>query len=54
MAISLGQRLGGSADVCLLTPLVGIAVERMALSAMDATGPYGNKGQTVQRGTILV
>lgn len=48
MAINLGQRLGGSADVCLLTPLVGIAVERMALSALDPSSPYGNSGQTVQ------
>ena len=48
IAANLGQRLGESPDVCLLTPLVGIAVERMALNAMDPSSPYGNNGQTVQ------
>ena len=48
IAANLGQRLGGSPDVCLLTPLVGIAVERMALGAMDPNSPYGDNGQTVQ------
>src|ERR1035438_10436607 len=48
IAAILGQRLGESPDVCLLTPLVGIAVERMALNAMDPSSPYGNNGQTVQ------
>jgi hypothetical protein len=48
IAANLGQRLGGSQDVCLLTPLIGIAVERMALGAMDPTSPYGDNGQTIQ------
>ena len=48
IAANLGQRLGESPDVCLLTPLVGITVERMALNAMDPSSPYGNNGQTVQ------
>lgn len=48
MAANLGQRLGGSSDVCLLAPLVGIAVERMALNSMDPASPSGDSGQTVQ------
>jgi hypothetical protein len=48
IAANLGQRLGGSPDVCLLGPLVGMAVERMALSALDPSSAYGANGQTVQ------
>jgi hypothetical protein len=48
IAANLGHRLGGSPDVCLLSPLVGMAVERMALGAMDPSSPYGDNGQTVQ------
>ena len=48
IAVNLGQRLGGSQDACLLSSLVGMAVERMELNAMDPSSPYGNGGQTVQ------
>ena len=49
MAMNLGQRYENpSAYVSLIGPLVGMAVERMALNAMDPNSPYGGNGQTVQ------
>jgi hypothetical protein len=48
MAVNLGQRLDGSAGEYLISQLVGMAVERIALSAMDPNSPYGSYGQTVQ------
>jgi tetratricopeptide (TPR) repeat protein len=49
MAIALGQRYTtaapGQAEV---SQLVGIAVEKFALAAMDPNSPYGDNGQTVQ------
>ncbi len=49
MAINLGQRYGdGSTDPMLISQLVGQAIEKIALSAMDPNSPYGNNGQTVQ------
>ncbi len=49
MAMNLGQRYGdASASVTLIGPLVGMAIERMALTAMDPNSPYGGNGQTVQ------
>ncbi len=47
--LTLGQRLEepGGGNV-LITDLVGIAVERLALGALDPATPYGNSGQTVQ------
>lgn len=49
MALNLGQNVGGnSADPTLITPLVGAAVETMALTNMDPNSPYGGDGQTVQ------
>ena len=48
MAVSLGQRLDGSAGEYLISQLVGMAVERVALSAMDPNSPYGSNGQTVR------
>jgi hypothetical protein len=47
--MTMGQRLEeqGGGNV-LITDLVGIAVERLALGAMDPTSPYGDSGQTVQ------
>jgi hypothetical protein len=48
MAISLGQRLNGPDSLTLIQPLVGIAIQRLALAEMDPTTPYGDSGQTVQ------
>jgi hypothetical protein len=47
--MTMGQRLEeqGGGNV-LITDLVGIAVERLALGAMDPTSAYGDSGQTVQ------
>lgn len=47
-ALSLGQQVSGGPQQPIITTLVGIAVERMALSAMDPGAPFGNSGQTVQ------
>lgn len=46
MAVSLGQSYG--AGDCAISHLVGLAIERNALSAMDPGSPYGGNGQTVQ------
>ncbi len=49
MAMEMGQRYGDASDsMSLIAPLVGIAVERLALNAMDPNSPYGGNGQTVQ------
>lgn len=51
MAINMGEHFDGSkgtAGVPLITQLVGIAIERNALQAMDPASPYGDGGQTVQ------
>jgi hypothetical protein len=49
MAASLGQRYSivspGEPEI---SQLVGIAIERIALSAMDANSPYGSDGRTVK------
>jgi hypothetical protein len=49
MAANLGQRYSnvtpGEAEI---SQLVGIAIERTALNAMDANSPYGSEGQTVK------
>jgi RNA polymerase sigma factor (sigma-70 family) len=45
MAVNLGQQLN---DPFLITSLVGMAIERNALSAMNPASPYGSAGQTVQ------
>ena len=45
--LNLGQRLT-SGQSTAIQDLVGIAVERMALSTMDPASPYGTGGQTVQ------
>jgi hypothetical protein len=44
---SLGQRLA-TGQSTLIQDLVGIAVEKMALSSMDPASPYGSGGQTVK------
>jgi tetratricopeptide (TPR) repeat protein len=49
MAVNLGQRyIPASAGEPEINQLVGLAIERMALSAMDPNSPYGGAGQTVQ------
>jgi RNA polymerase sigma factor (sigma-70 family) len=49
MAVNLGQRyVPASAGEAVLDQLVGIAIERMALSAMNPNSSYGDDGQTVQ------
>jgi hypothetical protein len=44
IAIGLGQQMDASTGTCvpLVTRLVGIAVQRMALGAMDPSGAYGD------------
>jgi hypothetical protein len=48
MNIALGQRFGGYAGEPLIDRLVGIAIERDALTTMDPNSAYGASGQTVQ------
>jgi cell division protein FtsL len=49
MTMNMGQRYAdASASAALVSQLVGIAIERMALNAMDPNSPYGGNGQTVQ------
>jgi RNA polymerase sigma factor (sigma-70 family) len=49
MAMNVGQRYGdASTPEMLIDQLVGTAIEKIALSAMDPNSPYGNSGQTVQ------
>jgi hypothetical protein len=48
MGFSLGQRLDGSPGQALISQLVGIAIQNIALKAMDPNRPFGDGGQTVQ------
>jgi RNA polymerase sigma factor (sigma-70 family) len=49
MAMNLGQRYAGvSTDPMLISQLVGMAIEKIALTAMDPNNPFGNNGQMVQ------
>jgi len=48
MAANLGQRYKDTPGETEVSWLTGMAVERIALSAMDPSGPYGSDGQTVQ------
>src|SRR5439155_257823 len=49
MAARLGQRYSQvSPGEPEISQLVGIAIERIALNAMDANSPYGSGGQTVK------
>jgi RNA polymerase sigma factor (sigma-70 family) len=48
MAANLGQRYGNTPGETEISWMVGMAVERIALGAMDPRSPYGNGGQTVQ------
>ena len=48
MDIRLGQQMAASPTQPLITTLVGFAVERIALGAMDPNAPYDDTGRTVQ------
>jgi len=48
MGLSLGQRLDDPGSLTLIQSLVGIALQRIVLNAMDPNCPYGDTGQTVQ------
>jgi len=48
MASNLGQRLDGPGTFTLIHSLVGIAIQRNVLNAMDPNSPYGDSGGTVQ------
>jgi tetratricopeptide (TPR) repeat protein len=47
MGLDLGHRLDQSPQVTLIQELVGMAVEKIALNAMNPDAPYGGSGQTV-------
>jgi RNA polymerase sigma factor (sigma-70 family) len=50
LAVELGRRLSDpSAGETLLRQAIGISVERDALRALDAAGPYGTGGETIQQ-----
>jgi hypothetical protein len=48
MGMNLGRRIEQSPQTTLIQELVGIAIERLALNAMNPTSPYGQTGQTMQ------
>lgn len=48
MGLNLGHRLGEPPQTTLIQELVGMAIERQALSAMDPSLPYDQTGQTAQ------
>lgn len=48
MDATLGQRLQGTAQTSLLSKLVGVAIETIALNHMDPSAPYSNGDQTVK------
>ncbi|HEY5909289.1 MAG TPA: hypothetical protein VJA21_01655 [Verrucomicrobiae bacterium] len=48
MGLDLAHRLDQSPQVTMLQELVGMAIERNALEAMDPKAPYYSTGQTVQ------
>jgi hypothetical protein len=55
IAMDLGQRyLPASAGDALVSQLVGLVIQRNALSAMDPSSPFGNDGQTVQSHLAIV
>ena len=47
MGLDLGHRLNEPPQITLIQELVGMAIERMALNAMNPNDPYGGTGQTV-------
>lgn len=48
MGMNLGRRLEQSPQTTLIQELVGIAIERLTLNAMNPNALYGDTGQTVQ------
>lgn len=44
---SMGERLRGPENTSLITQLVGLSIEGLALKQMDPGSTYGNSGQTV-------
>jgi RNA polymerase sigma factor (sigma-70 family) len=50
MAMNMGQALRGasSSSAALISQLTGMAIETLALNAMDLNSPYGGNGQTAQ------
>jgi len=48
MDAAMGQRLDGPGNTTLITQLVGMTIETIALKQMDPNAPYGNSGQTVK------
>jgi tetratricopeptide (TPR) repeat protein len=48
LALGLGQRLDGGEPLTTIEELVGFAIERRALAAMDPASVIGDTGQTVQ------
>jgi hypothetical protein len=49
MALDLGQHYSSpSTDWTLISQLVGMAIQKIALSAMDPNSPYGDSGLTVR------
>jgi hypothetical protein len=45
--LQLGQRYNGGPGEFMINTLVGIAIQKNALAAMDPNSPYGTGGQTV-------
>ncbi len=54
MGLDLGHRLDQTPQITLIQELVGMAVERLALNAMNPDAPYDSTGRTVkdQLGTL--
>lgn len=48
MDAALGQRLSGDRSAALITQIVGMAIESIALKQMDPNLPYGANGQTAR------
>jgi hypothetical protein len=48
MTLDMGEKIAGPTDQSLITTLVGMAIEKIALSQMPPTDPLGDTGGTVQ------
>jgi hypothetical protein len=48
MTLDMGAKIAGPTDQSLITTLVGMAIEKIALSQMPPTDPLGDTGGTVQ------
>ena len=53
MAANLGQRYKSTPGETEVSWLVGMAVEGIALNAMDPNSPYGSDGQTVRESLFI-